>query len=105
MSTVLNLPDRSTPRGTVAAGVRARLAVAGITPARAADLVGMSQSAMSRRTTGAHPFDVDELGKIAELLGIEVGVFFQPLDYGADGSARKSRVRSILSAPSVLRRS
>ena len=76
MSDVLQLPDLSTPRARVAAGVRVQLALAGVSASKAARLIGVSQAAMSRRTTGEHPFDVDELGRLAEVLGIAIEDFF-----------------------------
>lgn len=34
--------------------------------------VGLSQSAMSRRMVGDQPFDLDELAKIADVLGVTI---------------------------------
>lgn len=34
--------------------------------------VGLSQSAMSRRMVGDHPFDLDEIARIAEVLGVGI---------------------------------
>jgi len=38
--------------------------------------MGMTQQALSRRLSGDVPFDVDELGRIADLLGVPVTLLF-----------------------------
>lgn len=43
-----------------------------ITQAQAAEHLGLTQPAISRRMTGAVPFDVAELDKLADLLGVTV---------------------------------
>lgn len=76
-------------RMSVAASVRAHLAVANISASKMAVRIGMSQAAISRRTKGYHPFDVDELDAIAAELGIDVIELMQmparPMRAGAAG--------------------
>jgi transcriptional regulator with XRE-family HTH domain len=54
----------------VAATVRAEVARRRITQSQIAEVLGLSQMAVSRRLSGAVPFDVEELGKVAALLGV-----------------------------------
>jgi len=39
-------------------------------------MLGWKQTYMSRRLTGAVPFDVDDLAALAELLDVPIGQFF-----------------------------
>lgn len=59
-------------RRDVAASVRAHLGARNINDSELARMIGVTQSAMSRRTNERVPFDVDELGLIADALGISV---------------------------------
>jgi transcriptional regulator with XRE-family HTH domain len=76
-------------RASVAASVRAHLAVAKISASNMATRIGMSQPAMSRRTNGSLPFDIDELDAISAELGIGVIELMQmparPMRAGAAG--------------------
>jgi len=55
---------------SVAGEVRAAMARRRISQTALADALGMSQAAISRRLTGALPFDVAELSAIAEILDV-----------------------------------
>lgn len=63
----------------VADAIRARLAYRrrrGTTPSSGKELaaiIGLSQSGMSARLTGATPIDLNDLEKIAAALGVEIG--------------------------------
>lgn len=59
-------------RVRVASAVRAHYAAAGFSASALAREVGMSQSKMSRRTTAAEPFDIDELSAIARALEVDL---------------------------------
>lgn len=76
MSEVIAMPDRESPRGRVAAEVRAALARARVSGNRLSTLLGQSQPYWSRRLTGKVAFDVDDLAAIAGLLGVDVTSFF-----------------------------
>lgn len=54
----------------VAAEVRAELARQRRTQADLASALGMSPQAVGRRLSGEHPFDVVELGRAADWLGV-----------------------------------
>jgi len=56
----------------VAATVRAEAARTKTSQAQLAELLGVSQAAVSRRLSGATPFELDELPPVAELLGVPV---------------------------------
>lgn len=58
------------PTERVAAEVRAAMARHRITQEHMARLLGLSQTALSRRLTGAVAFDVNELARVAEHLGM-----------------------------------
>lgn len=68
----------STPTYTerVAASVRAEMARKQITQTQVAESLGLAQSAVSRRLNGHTEFTGDELGRVAELLGVPVAVLF-----------------------------
>lgn len=55
------------------------MAAAAVSQTRLAEALGMSQSSVSRRLTGEAPFDVNELGAIAEVLGVELADLLAPL--------------------------
>lgn len=59
-------------RDEIASAVNAFVARAGISKSATAHEIGMSQSAFSRRTTGAEPFDADELGMLADYFGVTI---------------------------------
>ena len=59
----------------VAAEVRAELARQRVSQEALCARIGMSQSTLSRRITGEHPFDTSELAEIAEVLGVPVSRF------------------------------
>jgi transcriptional regulator with XRE-family HTH domain len=60
----------------VAATVRAEMARQRITQTQMAERLGMSQVAVSRRLLGQVPFDVEELGRVAEILDLPASVLF-----------------------------
>lgn len=62
----------TTPSEAVAAEIRAELARRRIPQARLAALLGVSQVSVSRRLSGETPFDLNELVKVADFLGIDV---------------------------------
>ncbi|WP_295105801.1 helix-turn-helix domain-containing protein [uncultured Microbacterium sp.] len=67
--TATTTPD---DRIAVATAVRAHYSAAGLSASALAREIGMSQSKMSRRTTFAEPFDIDELSAIASVLDISI---------------------------------
>ncbi|MBB3039989.1 helix-turn-helix domain-containing protein [Hoyosella altamirensis] len=64
---------------TVAGNVRAELGRKRVSQAGASTSLNISQAAFSRRISGAIPFNVEELGKLAKLLGVPVHRFFEGL--------------------------
>ena len=64
-----------------AAHIRALLADRGIPQAALADYLGIRQQAVSRRLTGAVPFDVDELARTAQFLGLHVAELIGPWEH------------------------
>lgn len=54
----------------IASNVRAEMSRSSHTQTSLADLISLSQTALSRRLTGAIPFDVAELGEIADVLSV-----------------------------------
>lgn len=56
----------------VGANVRAEMARAGLSQAALAAILGLSQPAISKRLRGIQAFDVDEVARAAEALGIDV---------------------------------
>lgn len=65
-------------REHVAAEIRAAAARQRVTQRWVAKQIGMSQQALSRRWTGEHPFDLDELEAVAALLGLTWQDIFPP---------------------------
>lgn len=61
----------------VAAEVRAELARQQLSGVRAAKALGWTQNYISVRLRGTVPFDVNDLIKIADLLEVPVGMFFE----------------------------
>jgi transcriptional regulator with XRE-family HTH domain len=75
MSTLRVVP---TPAGLVqqvAAEVRAYVARAQLSQHQLAEILGIPQSSVSRRLRGKTPFRVDELEKLAGVLGVHPAVF------------------------------
>lgn len=71
MANITALATRDdTARTEVAASVRAFIARAGVSKSHVAREIGIAQSTFSRRTTGAEPFDTDELGALATYFGV-----------------------------------
>lgn len=68
--------NRDKLRTVVAANVRAELGRVNSSQSKAAAAIGMSQAALSKRLAGRLPFTVDELGDIADYLGVPVDAFF-----------------------------
>lgn len=60
---------------SVAAEVRAELARQRRPQRELAEAIGLSQQAASRRLCGEVPFDIAELAKVAELLGVPIEHF------------------------------
>jgi hypothetical protein len=65
----------SEPHQWVAAEVRAEMARQRVSQQTLAGAVGISQAAISRRITGEVPFDVTELARVAEVLGVPAAQF------------------------------
>lgn len=61
-----------TPTQAVGANVRAEVARRGLTQAALADVIGVSQSQLSKRLRGVIPFDVNELAAIAKALDVPI---------------------------------
>jgi len=55
-----------------AANVRAEIARRSLSGAKVARDLGWSRSGLHRRLTGAQPFDIDQLSRLADYLGITV---------------------------------
>lgn len=56
----------------VGAAVRAEMTRRKITQAEVSACIGLTQQAVSRRLAGQVPFDVNELAKIADYLGLDI---------------------------------
>lgn len=46
--------------------------------------LGLTHSSMHRRVTGETPFSATEIGRLAEVLHVDVSVFFPPRPKGRD---------------------
>jgi transcriptional regulator with XRE-family HTH domain len=66
-----------TPSLRIAASVRAEMARRRMSQKDLAELLGMTQPALSRRLTGEVPFAVDDLPLFAEALGVPVSVLME----------------------------
>jgi transcriptional regulator with XRE-family HTH domain len=66
----------SSYRQQVAGNVRAEMARVQMTQKTLGARLGISQPALSRRLTGEQAFDTDELLKVAEILGVAIGVLY-----------------------------
>jgi transcriptional regulator with XRE-family HTH domain len=62
----------------VAATVREVLKARGLSQQEAAPIFGCSQQALSDRMTGRTPFTLEDLGRLAEHLGIPVAELLDP---------------------------
>lgn len=62
-------------REAVARAVRVAMAGKNISGRALADMIGMPQSAFSRRMTGETAFDVDELAAVARALEVPLSTF------------------------------
>jgi transcriptional regulator with XRE-family HTH domain len=60
----------------IAANVRAEMARHQMSTRRAAEVLGLSAQALSRRTQGLVDFRSGELEILAQALGVEAGIFF-----------------------------
>ena len=74
----LRLAPRATVSEIVASNVRAEVARAGITQRNFARLIGLSQSNVSHRWNGERAWKLDELGFIADALGVSVADLVTP---------------------------
>lgn len=63
------------PHKAVAAEVRAEMARQNLSQQQIARQLGVSQAAISRRLTGEIPFDIAELARIAQFLGVSLTHF------------------------------
>lgn len=73
MSAIVSPMTPSHPaRADIAACLRAHLAVRSLSGSELARRIGLTQAQMSRRTTGRTPITTDELGLIADELGISI---------------------------------
>jgi transcriptional regulator with XRE-family HTH domain len=63
---------QKTPAERTGAEVRGHMARVGMTQAQLGEAIGLAQTAVSRRLSGEIAFDVTELHKIAEVLGVPV---------------------------------
>lgn len=73
--TILEMPDMSSPTGRVAAEVRGELGRRRISTSRLARDLESSQSYWDRRVRGIVPFDVEDLQKVADYLGLHPARF------------------------------
>ena len=62
----------NTPGVQVGANVRAEMARRGITQTQLAEQIGRSQPQLSKRLTGASPFDINELTAVADALSVPI---------------------------------
>ena len=62
----------TTPGVQVGANVRAEMARRGITQTQLAEQIGRSQPQLSKRLTGAIPFDINELTAVADALSVPI---------------------------------
>lgn len=67
-------PAARTVTTTVGANVRAELSRRGHNQAALAEVLGITQSGVSKRLRGVTPFDVDELAAVSTWLGVPLGV-------------------------------
>lgn len=68
------------PPSAVHRNVRAEIARSGSSQATIADLLGLTQSAVSRRLSGKIDFSATELSKLAAYLNVPVAAFFTDME-------------------------
>ncbi len=61
----------------VAGNVRALMARRGVSQHQVADVLGLSQTAVSKRLRGVTPWDVNEMGTLAEAFGVPIAVLLE----------------------------
>ena len=69
---VERMADKHLTDSRISRQIRARMAAAGMTQIRAAELAGMTQPGLSRTITGSRQWRVDEVIRLAESLGCTV---------------------------------
>lgn len=62
----------STQAPRIAGNLRAEMARRGVTQQQVAEVLGLSQSAVSRRLLGQAPISIDQLFEITERFGIDM---------------------------------
>lgn len=62
----------------VGANVRAEMTRVGVSQTKLAEILGMSQPALSKRLLGKQVFDVDELTRVAAALELDVAELLTP---------------------------
>ena len=76
---------------TVAANIRGELAARYVSQQDIADLLGKKQQNVSQRLAGKTPFTLDEVGIIANYLGVDIADLFRarknPRPVGPDGGS------------------
>lgn len=90
--TPLRHPQAVTPTDRVALEVKALMGRYGVTQMKLTEVLGVTQSAISRRLHGTTPFDVNEVGVLANFFGVTMGELLgegQPLT-GPDGGAAEA---------------
>ena len=91
--------DSSAVHLLVAAEVRAHLARQRISGRQAAFALGWKQPYIARRLSGDIPFDVTDLAKIADLLGVPVTSFFGTPATAYDRFAPSNMTTCLIPAP------
>jgi transcriptional regulator with XRE-family HTH domain len=91
-------PERLTER--VAAEVRALMGRYEVTQVQLTEVLGVSQTGVSKRLRGLTPFDVNEIGLLAEFFGVDPselvgGTRVGPRPGGPDGGQRAARPGSM----------
>lgn len=66
-----------TPTATIGANVRAEMARSGVSQAQLGERLGLAQTSISQRLRGSIPFDVNEIHKIAGVLGVTVADLYR----------------------------
>ena len=87
MGNVIYLSHRDAARAKVATEVRVEMARAGINESALAAATGISQSTMNRRLkpkVERDAFTVDELERVADVLGVPISAFFKTADHDDD---------------------
>ena len=71
------------PSVQIGANVRAEMARRGLTQTALADRLHISQTQVSARLRGRVPFDVNELTRVAEVLGVSLSTLLPDSTVGA----------------------